>query len=157
MEGRKILKPLIFILICEAAGIMGAIFTFPAIGGWYKKLIRPEIAPPNWVFSPVWTILFFLMGISLYLVWESDRRRNAKPIYIFAAQLALNVLWSVLFFGFHSPFLALIEIVFLWAAIVWTIIVFYRISKPAGLILLPYAAWVGFAIILNFSFWLVNT
>jgi tryptophan-rich sensory protein len=158
MKASKIIKLIISITICEAIGGVGSIFTIPSIPTWYAKLIKPGINPPNWIFAPVWTTLLLLMGIALYIVWEKGKdNKNFKPaIFAFAAQLALNVLWSFLFFGLKSPLLALLEIILLWIAILATISNFQKISKTAALLLLPYILWVTFAAILNFFIWQFN-
>ena len=157
-KGSKILKLVVSILVCQGAGAVGSLFTSPAISGWYATLQKPSFNPPNWVFAPVWTTLFLLMGIALYLVWisgaESKKKRTA--ILIFAVQLILNIFWSVLFFGLQSPLYAFIEIIILWLAILITIISFYKISKPAAYLLLPYILWVSFAAVLNFSILILN-
>ncbi|HLD58372.1 MAG TPA: TspO/MBR family protein [archaeon] len=152
------LKLIVSILLCEAAGIIGSVFTIPAISGWYAGLQKPFFVPPNWVFAPAWTILFLLMGLSLYLVWEKGfKEKKAKiAIVFFIIQLALNVLWSALFFGLKSPFLAFVGIIFLWVYIAITIFEFRRISKKAALLLLPYIAWVSFAALLNYFVWILN-
>lgn len=151
-------KLAISILVCEAAGLIGSVFTAPAIAGWYSNLQKPVFTPPSWVFAPVWTLLFLLMGISLYLVWQKGL--NKKPVEtavtFFGFQLGLNVLWSVLFFGLKNPFLAFLEIIFLLASILATTIFFYRLSKPAGYLLVPYLLWVSFAALLNYSVWTLN-
>jgi len=146
------------ILLCELAGVIGAFFTIPSIEGWYYELIKPSFSPPNWLFGPVWTILYFLMGVSAYLVWERGiKKKNVKnSLLIFGVQLVLNILWSILFFGLQSPLLGFICIVLLWIAIAVTIIKFYRISKTAGLLQVPYILWVTFATVLNFFIWIVN-
>lgn len=135
---------------CELAGMIGSVFTFSAISGWYATLARPALNPPAWVFGPVWTALYALMGISLWLAWN---RRNAR---IFSVQLALNVLWSILFFGLHSPGIALLDIIALWLAIVWTIAAFSRTSRSAAYLLVPYLLWVSFAAYLNYAIWALN-
>ncbi|MFA4846154.1 MAG: TspO/MBR family protein [Patescibacteria group bacterium] len=161
-------KLVLAIVISELAGVVGSLFTMPAIAGWYGTLRKPSFAPPDWVFGPVWTTLFLLMGIAAFLVWREDGKagiaasprapRNDKNIAlaIFAVQLVLNVLWSALFFGMRSPGAALVEIVVLWIAILATIIAFARISRPAAYLLVPYIAWVSFAIVLNYQFWNLN-
>lgn len=155
---RKLFPPLIFVVICELAGIVGSVFTTPSISTWYAGLARPALNPPNWVFGPVWTTLFALMGIAAYLVWRQDlKRRNIKiALGVFVFQLLLNVLWSILFFGLHNPGAAFIEIIFLWLAILATIILFARISRPAAWLLVPYILWVSFASYLNFMLWQLN-
>jgi len=142
------------IVLCQSVGFAGAIFTIPAIKGWYQTINKPSFNPPSWIFSPVWTVLFLLMGISLYLVWKKGI--NTKAIMLFVAQLALNFFWSVLFFGLESPGLAFIDLVLLWAAILATILVFSKVSKLAGLLLLPYLLWVTFAGVLNFAIYILN-
>ncbi len=152
-------KLVIAVAVAEGAGTIGSFFTAPAIPTWYAGLARPEIAPPNWVFAPVWTTLFALMGIAAYLVWVrpgvSSRDRN-KALALFAAQLALNVLWSAVFFGLESPGGALLEIIVLWWSILVTIIAFARISRPAAWLLAPYILWVTFAAHLNYTIWTLN-
>jgi benzodiazapine receptor len=154
----KALKLIISILICQGAGILGSVFTSPAIPTWYASLEKPSFSPPNWVFAPVWTLLFLLMGISLYLIWERglENKKVRRAIFIFAVQLALNILWSIIFFGLQVPLYAFIEIIILWLAILITIISFYKISKLAAYLLLPYILWVSFASILNFSIMILN-
>jgi tryptophan-rich sensory protein len=135
------------ILITEGAGIIGSIATFSSVKTWYlNSLIKPSFNPPSWLFAPVWTFLFFLMGVALYLVWT--KKNN---LFWFWVQLLLNILWSFLFFGLHSPLFALFEIVLLWFAILITIIKFWSFNKNAGILLLPYLVWVSFASFLNFS------
>lgn len=155
---KNVFKLVFAIVACESAGLIGSIFTSPAIPGWYAGLIRPEIAPPNWIFGPVWTTLFALMGIAAFLVWKNGRDRQEVKIalIIFGGQLILNTLWSIIFFGLHNPGAALLEIVFLWLAILATIIAFARISRPAAWLLAPYILWVSFAAYLNYSFVLLN-
>ena len=157
-KGIKILKLIVSILICQGAGLVGSVFTSPAIPTWYATLQKPSFEPPNWVFAPVWTLLFLLMGISLYLIWSKglEDKKAKIAIVIFSSQLVLNILWSFLFFGFKSPLYAFIEIIILWLAILATIISFYRISKTAAYLLLPYILWVSFASVLNFSIMILN-
>ena len=137
------MKIIISIIICELAGVVGSVFTVPAINGWYSALNKPSFNPPSWIFGPVWTTLFILMGISLYIVWS--KKIKLKVILIFATQLILNVLWSIIFFGLHSPVVAFFELLMLWFAIVFMMVNFYRISKIATWLLLPYILWVSFA------------
>jgi len=154
----KIFKLVLAVIICEAAGIIGSIFTTPAIGTWYKTLVRPVLAPPNWIFAPVWTTLFLLMGIAVFLVWQKDHESKIAKITlaVFGLQLVLNTAWSILFFGLQNPFVAFIELIFLWLAILATIILFAKFSKPAAWLLVPYILWVAFAGYLNFSFYSLN-
>ena len=145
------------LLVCQMAGFLGSLFTTPAIPNWYATLSKPSFTPPNWVFSPTWIGLFVLTGISLFLVW----RRQGHPhfpfaLMFFSAQLILNVLWSIAFFGLKSPLLGLIDILLLWVAILLTILTFLKISRWAGGLLIPYLLWVSFAGVLNFSLWTLN-
>lgn len=140
------------------AGFIGSFFTTPSIPTWYASLTKPALTPPAWVFGPVWTTLFVLMGIAAFLVWK--RGLNSKGVRValgvFLVQLILNTLWSVLFFGLRSPAMALIEIVFLWLAILSTIVFFSRISKASAVLLVPYLVWVSFASYLNYSLYVLN-
>lgn len=151
-------KLIIAIIVSELAGIIGAIFTTPAIDTWYATLTKPALNPPGWVFGPVWTTLFALMGIAAFLVWKQglQRREVKMALGIFIGQLVLNTLWSIIFFGLHSPGSALVEIVFLWFAILTTMIMFAKISKPAAALLVPYLLWVSFASYLNYAIWTLN-
>ena len=152
-----ILKLVASIILCQVAGFLGSLFTTPAIPTWYKTLNKPSFTPPNWIFSPVWISLFILMGISLFFVWRRQGHPQFKKALIFFfVQLILNVLWSLAFFGLRSPLLGLIDIILLWIAILVTIKTFFKVSKTAGLLLLPYILWVSFAILLNFSLWILN-
>lgn len=156
-NSKDILKLLASIGICLLAGVVGSIFTVSAIPGWYAGLAKPSFAPPNWVFAPVWTTLYVLMGTSLFLVWRKGFNKKTKSaISIFGIQLALNVLWSLAFFGLKSPIAGFVVIIALWAAIAATIIKFIKIEKPAGLLLTPYIVWVSIAALLNLSIVLLN-
>lgn len=155
---REFLKLLGCIFICELTGILGTIFTINSIPAWYSQLDKPFFAPPNWIFGPVWTILYLLMGISIYLIirdgWKKKKIKNAAMF--FAIQLALNFIWTPIFFGLRSPLLGLIIIATMWVFIVITILKFYRISKPAAYLLIPYLLWVSFATLLNASILFLN-
>jgi benzodiazapine receptor len=146
------------ISICQIAGFIGSIFTTPQIPTWYASLKKPVFNPPNWIFGPVWITLFVLMGISLFLFWrEGTSTPHLKAgLPIFALQLALNVLWSVVFFGLKSPLGGLIVIAALWIAILATIIQFSKVSEIASMLLIPYIMWVSFAAILNFMLYHMN-
>jgi benzodiazapine receptor len=146
------------IIICQLAGFIGSLFTTSSIPRWYANINKPSFNPPNWVFAPVWTTLYLLMGISLFLVWRTglNEKEVKIAVAVFIFQLALNALWSFLFFGLESPFAAFIEIIFLWASIFISIILFLQISRIAGYLLIPYLLWVSFASILNFSIWRLN-
>jgi len=154
----KIVKIIAAVLICELAGIVGSIFTTPSIPTWYASLSKPTFAPPNWLFAPVWTTLFALMGISAYLVWSKGTKKKEVRIalVVFGIQLLLNIFWSYLFFGLQNPLYAFFEIIILWSAIALTIFKFYKISKNAALLLLPYIIWVSIAATLNYYIWILN-
>lgn len=158
MELKEIGKALAFVLICNLAGLIGSVFTFDAIPGWYAGLAKPEFSPPNWVFGPVWTTLYTMMGIAAYLIhrkgMENDKVRMA--LMAFGGQLILNTLWSILFFGLRSPMLAFICIIILLAMILWTIRLFFGIARVPALLMVPYALWVSFATVLNYSIWMLN-
>jgi|SRR3989339_948659 len=158
MNIAKSIKLLIAVSICLFAGFVGSIFTTPAISTWYITLNKPVLNPPNWIFAPVWTILFILMGVSLCLVLQKDMKKieTKMALCFFAVQLILNILWSILFFGLHSSLAGLIEIGFLWIAILFTIITFWKVSKVSAILLLPYLFWVSVASILNFLIWRLN-
>jgi tryptophan-rich sensory protein len=155
---KLILKLVACIALCEGAGLIGAIFTTPAISTWYATLKKPSFQPPNWLFAPAWTLLFLLMGIALYLIWNKGLpfAQVRTAVIFFAIQLALNILWSVLFFGAKLPLAGLIEIALLWVAILLTILRFWPLSRPAGILLLPYILWVSFATALNAAIVLLN-
>lgn len=137
-----------------AAGWIGSQF-MP--GEWYVSLVKPAWTPPNVVFAPVWTALYVLMGVAAWLVWRRSGFSGAMvPLVLFIVQLVLNALWSYLFFGAHQPMLAFFEIVILWIVILLTLVCFWRMSLLAGVLLLPYLCWVGFASALNFQIWRLN-
>ncbi len=152
-----ILKLVASVMLCQVAGFLGSLFTTPAIPTWYATLKKPFFNPPNWIFSPVWISLFILMGISLFLIWRNPGHPKFKTALIFFfVQLILNIFWSVAFFGLRLPLLGLIDIILLWIAILLTIQNSLKVSKMAGLLLLPYLLWVSFAALLNFSLWFLN-
>lgn len=140
------------------AGLVGSIFTAPQIPGWYAGLAKSPLNPPAWVFGPVWTVLFILMGISLFLIWRegTGRPEVRAALLAFGVQLVLNVLWSALFFGLQSPLLGFLEIIILWGAVLATILLSARVSKPAAWLLLPYLLWVSFAAYLTWAVWTLN-
>lgn len=148
----------ITIVGCELVGILGGLFTAPAIRTWYAYLAKPSFSPPNWIFGPVWTVLYFLMGIAAYLIWtrSGTKKKVQTALRIFIAQLTFNFLWSILFFGLRSPLLALIDIFILWALIVWTMKSFHPLSKTAAYLLVPYLVWVSFATVLNWAIVMLN-
>ncbi|OGZ37416.1 MAG: hypothetical protein A3I88_00225 [Candidatus Portnoybacteria bacterium RIFCSPLOWO2_12_FULL_39_9] len=144
--------------VCELVGVVGWIFTVSAIPTWYVGFVKPALNPPSWVFGPVWTMLYFLMGIAVFLIWKKgfERKDVKMALGIFSVQLFLNAIWSIIFFGLKSPGWAFIDIILLWLVILGTIIVFYKISRPATWLLLPYIFWVSFAGYLNYSIWILN-
>ena len=148
----------LFVIACILAGSSGSVFTYPNIATWYASLEKPFFTPPNWLFGPAWTTLFILMGISIYLVWEKTgfRNKGRNALYLFVFQFALNILWSLLFFGLRSPLLGVADIIPLWVSILACVVVFRRIRKWAGYFMLPYLVWVTFAALLNVSVWLLN-
>ncbi|AKM81613.1 MAG: TspO and MBR like protein [Candidatus Pacebacteria bacterium GW2011_GWF2_38_9] len=154
---KKILTLLVSIITCQLAGAIGSIFTFSAIPNWYSTINKPFFNPPNWLFGPVWTLLYLFMGIALYLILITKKTAKRKTaLIVFFTQLGLNSLWSIIFFGLHSPGFAFIEIIFLLIFIVLSILKFLPISKKAAYLLVPYLLWVSFASILNFSIFLLN-
>lgn len=152
------LKLITSLVVCQLAGIIGSVFTVSAIPTWYAQLDTPFFNPPSDVFAPVWITLYLLMGISLYIIWSKgvDSRQSKLALILFAIQLVLNSLWSIIFFGSQAPLLAFIEILFLWTAIVLTMVYFYRISRAASYLLIPYILWVSFAAVLNFAIFYLN-
>jgi len=154
-------KLAISICVPLLAGVIGSVFTAPAITSWYASLNKPSFNPPNWVFAPVWTLLYVLMGIALFLVWNKKNKGKGMPvarkgIVIFAIQLFLNALWSLAFFGMHSPKAGLVVIALLWIAIIANIILFRKVSRTAALLLVPYILWVSFAAALNLAIMIIN-
>jgi len=154
-------KLIISILICLGAGFLGSAFTTPSIATWYAFLEKPSFSPPNWLFAPVWTILFIMMGIALSIIWKkgfkkSNAGKNKEAIIIFFIQLALNITWSFCFFYWHAPFWAFIDIIILWFFILLTLIKFWKINKAAGGLLIPYLLWVSFASFLNYAIYRLN-
>jgi tryptophan-rich sensory protein len=156
---QKIVRIAVVLSTCLLVGYLSGMVTRESITTWYPSLIKPSFNPPNWVFAPVWTILYIMMGVAGGMVWnrlEQDSENVKKAFTFFIIQLALNAAWSVIFFYFHNPFLALIEIILFWLIIFETYIQFKKIDKTAGLLFIPYIAWVSFATILNASIWWLN-
>lgn len=144
------------ILICELAGIIGSVFTASSVSDWYTNLIKPTFNPPSWVFGPVWAVLYFLMGFSLYFVWINKNNLKDDALRFFYIQLFFNALWSILFFGLKNIFLSFLDIILLGLFIILTMIKFYRISKESFYLLVPYLLWVSFACVLNFYILILN-
>ena len=148
------LKLVISIGVCLLVGFIAGMFTSTSIDTWYSTLTKPFFNPPNWVFGPAWTILYIMMGIALYLVWNASNNRIA--VTFFVIQLALNFLWSFLFFALENPLIAFIEILLLLGMIILTAVQFYPVSRTAAFLLIPYILWVIFASVLNFRIYWLN-
>ena len=146
------------IILCQAAGMIGALFTIKAIPTWYAALEKPSFNPPNWIFGPVWLTLYTMMGVSLYLVWREREKPGGSraALWIFGLQLFLNAIWTPVFFGARLLFPAFIVISLLWFFIILTILSFRKHNRIAAILLIPYLLWVSFASILNLSIWLLN-
>ncbi|RYZ00390.1 MAG: tryptophan-rich sensory protein [Chitinophagaceae bacterium] len=151
-------KLLISLLLPQLAAAAGAFFTISDPGSWYQSIRRPAWNPPGWVFGPVWTVLYVLMGISLFLIWKGARNSSLKrsAILLWSVQLFFNACWSPLFFGAHMIGTALVDLCVLWILVLLTIILFARMSRAAAWLLVPYIAWVSFAGFLNYSIYLLN-
>lgn len=153
-RGKMILGLCGWLLLCFAAASPGAVF-MP--GEWFAALKKPAWNPPGWVFGPVWTALYAMMAAAAWLVWQRGGwKEQRKPLLIFLAQLALNAVWTPLFFGLHRPGVAFAEIVLLWLAIVATLVAFRPVNRTAAWLLVPYLAWVSFAAVLNGTLWRLN-
>ena len=158
MTIRTFVKLAVAIVVTQLAGIIGSLFTFSAIPTWYATLTKPALNPPSWVFGPVWTTLYVLMGVSAFLIWQKGwQRKDVKvALSVYGIQLILNALWSIVFFGMQSPGLALVNIALLFISIVLTMILFYKLSRPAMYLLIPYILWVSFASYLNYAIYALN-
>ena len=149
---------IISIIICLSIGFLGSIFTSSSVNSWYPTIKKPSFNPPSWIFGPVWTVLYILMGISVYLFWLNSKNPDylVRGLILFVVHLILNFAWSFLFFGLQNPLLALIEIVVLWLSIIFVIFYFYKVSKTSSYLLIPYLLWVTFASILNLFIVILN-
>jgi len=159
MKPVNIAKLSISLVLCLGAGIVGSFFTTSdSLNNWYANLVKPSFTPPAWLFGPVWTILYILMAVALFLIWRKgwDKSPVRVPMLFFLIQLIFNVLWTPLFFLLQSPLLALFDIIILLLAILLTIVALWRVSKPSALLLIPYFCWVSFAAILNTSIYFLN-
>jgi benzodiazapine receptor len=159
MKLNKITKIVVSLIICLMVGYSASIVTRPSVETWYPTIIKPSFNPPNWIFMPVWTLLYILMAVAAGLVWDKIKEQNQEvkvALGFFLIQLTLNAIWSYIFFGLKNPMLALIEIALLWLMIYETYLKFTKINKTAGYLLIPYMAWVAFAGILNASIWWLN-
>lgn len=157
MQAKPLLVLILFLGICLGVGGLGALLTDNSVRTWYPRLRKPPGTPPGWVFGPVWTTLYVLMAISAWLVWRQYGWMGSRwALSIFFGELALNLGWSGIFFGSRLPGLAFAEIVVLWLAIAFNILVFYWLYLPAALLLVPYLLWVSYAAYLNFAIWRLN-
>jgi benzodiazapine receptor len=156
---QKIARIILVVTTCMVIGYLSGTVTRESITTWYPTLVKPIFNPPNWIFAPVWTLLYAMMGVAGGIIWnhlETNKEQVKKAFTFFIIQLALNALWSYLFFGLHNPLLALLEIIILWLMIFETYVQFKSINKLAGWLLIPYLAWVSFATVLNASIWWLN-
>lgn len=153
-----VIKLAISVIICQVAGLSSALFTMPAVNSWYQAINKPFFTPPNWVFAPVWVLLFLFMGVSLFFVWRAEPEDGDKKVAVavFVFQFMLNILWSFMFFGLKSFLGGFIEIIALWIMILFTIATFSKISRTAAYLLIPYVVWVTFAAVLNFTIMWMN-
>lgn len=157
MKNIKPLQLTLSIMLCLSAGFIGSFFTMNSVDTWYGTLSKPFFNPPNWLFGPVWTVLYILMGIAAYIIYVSKKSQTrTRALQLFAIQLGLNTLWSIIFFGQQNISLALIEILLLLISIVGTLILFYKINKKSAYLLYPYIIWVSFATLLNASLLYLN-
>lgn len=147
----KVPKLIASLAVTFSAAAAGSLATYPNIPTWYASLEKPVFTPPNWVFGPVWTLLYLAMAVALYLVWTKPNQDKKRAITVFGVQLALNALWSIVFFGLHLPWLAVVVILMLLISIIIAMREFYRISRLASYLLIPYALWVSFATILTIA------
>lgn len=154
---RSVISLVVWVGLCLGAGLIGSVFTVRSVGDWYVTLSKPAWTPPSWLFGPVWSALYVLMGIAAWFVWQQPgARTRTVALVVFALQLALNAAWSAIFFGLRMPGWAFAEIVVLWTAILWAVLAFLRVSPMAACLLVPYLAWVSFASLLNFAIWRMN-
>ena len=149
---------IISLALPQLAGIVGSVFTTSAIPIWYATLQRPSFSPPNWLFGPVWILLYILMGISVYLVWQKiDKDKTARgALWLFWIHLFFNAIWSIIFFGLHNPGLAFVNIIIIWLLIIILMVKFWKINKWSTYLLIPYLLWVSFASALNYFIWYLN-
>jgi tryptophan-rich sensory protein len=154
---RDVVALVVCLAACFGAAAIGSLFTGPAVGAWYQQIRKPAFSPPDWLFGPVWTTLYAIMSVAVWLVWrKGDTAARSAALALFGLQLVLNAAWSPIFFGLRSFGGAFADIVALWLAIVATLVAFLRVSVPAGVLLVPYLGWVSFAAVLNFAIWRLN-
>lgn len=145
-----------FLVVCLVTGLLGGWVTAQSVGSWYPTLVKPSWNPPAWVFGPVWTALYVLMAVAAWRVWRRQGPGRRRALFLFFGQLFLNGLWSFLFFGAQSPGLALVDIAALWLALATTALAFFSRDRLAGILMIPYLAWVSFAAVLNLAIWRLN-
>lgn len=147
-----------WIVLCELAGIVGSVFSVSSIPTWYQTLSKPVFNPPNWVFGPVWTTLYALMGISVYRIWRMGMKKEAvrHAVYLFLMHLGLNAIWSPIFFGARQIPLAFVTIAIMWLTLITVMFRFEKLDKLSALLLAPYLAWISFAMVLNYHLWILN-
>ncbi len=156
--GGKTAKLIISILICQVAGALGYFFATGNIKNWYQFLEKPIFNPPDWIFALTWIALYTIMGISVFLIWKREQKDICahSALKLFWIHLFFNVVWSIIFFGLHSPGGALVDIIILWILILILLVKFFRINQWASYLLVPYFFWISFVTLLNFSIWYLN-
>ena len=157
MDKTKFFKLIVSLILPIGLGSLAGIFTAKAIPEWFDTLAKPSFNPPSYLFGPVWTALYILMGISMFLIWNTPKTElRQKALVVFGVQLFFNFWWSILFFSFHAIFLAVIDILVMWLLIIYMIVLFKKIKLVAAYLQIPYLLWVTFATVLNFSIWYLN-
>jgi tryptophan-rich sensory protein len=157
MDSKEIVKLALSLGVCLTASVIGVMFTISSISDWYGALNKPFFSPPDWIFTPVWTILYILMGLALYLIWRAPKVKHTnEALMLFGAQLIFNIIWPIVFFSFKSLAGSVLAIILLLLLLLLTIARFYTVDKRAAYLLVPYALWVGFATIINVSIYLMN-
>lgn len=153
---KKIWALIVFLSLCFGAGAIGSIFTVSSVNNWYLTLEKPALTPPAAVFAPVWSVLYVMMAVAAWLVWLTGKPERRRALLVFFAQLVFNTLWSIIFFGFRAPGLAVVELTILWAFIIGAIMEFWKVRPAAAILLFPYFLWVTFAGLLNYGIWKLN-
>ena len=158
MSAKSVISLVVAIGIVFAAAAIGSVGNSSSVSTWYQTIRKPVFTPPGWVFGPVWTVLYVMMAVAAWMVWRKYGfgPEGRVPLALFGVQLALNACWSLLFFGLQNPGLALVEIVFLWSAVLATTVLFWRVVPIAGYLMVPYLLWGSFATVLNASIWWMN-
>ena len=153
----QVIGLVVAVVVCYGAALLGNLATMPQIPTWYAGIAKPPWTPPDWLFGPVWSLLYAMMAVAAWLIWrQSDWKTAKSPLLWFAAQLILNSLWSILFFGMQKPAWSMVEVFFLWLAILMTVRAFWPVSRLAAGLLVPYLLWVSFASVLNVAIWQLN-